>query len=155
MKPWIKKTLIGLFGASVVLGGLTACSRGHYGHGPVTEERVAEWRGKAVERVGRKLDLNAEQKAKLDVLADKLVAQRKAWIGDGQDPRAEMQALVAGTQFDRAKALALFEGKSRVVQGAGPEVIAALGDFYDSLKPDQQAKVRDFMQHRHGWFHRS
>ena len=26
MQPWIKKTLIGLFGASILVGGLTACS---------------------------------------------------------------------------------------------------------------------------------
>jgi hypothetical protein len=32
------------------------------------------------------------------------------------------------------------------------ELIAAFGDFYDSLKPEQQQKVREFMQRgRHGW----
>jgi hypothetical protein len=33
-------------------------------------------------------------------------------------------------------------------------VIAAMADFYDSLKPEQQAKVREFMARRggrHGW----
>jgi hypothetical protein len=30
-------------------------------------------------------------------------------------------------------------------------VIAALGDFYDSLQPAQQQKVRDMMQRRRGW----
>jgi hypothetical protein len=29
-------------------------------------------------------------------------------------------------------------------------VIAAFGDFYDSLRPEQQQKVRDFLQKRHG-----
>ena len=31
------------------------------------------------------------------------------------------------------------------------KVVAALGDFYDSLNPAQQQKVREFMQHRGGW----
>ena len=35
------------------------------------------------------------------------------------------------------------------------EVIAAAGDFYDSLTPAQQTKVREFMQKRSGWWNRS
>ena len=30
-------------------------------------------------------------------------------------------------------------------------VVAALGDFYDSLNPAQQQKVREFLQKRRGW----
>ena len=47
----------------------------------------------------------------------------------------------------------VFKG-TEVVQGNGPKMIAALADFYDSLNPTQQQKVRDFMQRRHGWFSR-
>ena len=72
MKTWIKRTLIGLTTATVVLGGLTACgSRGDHARG-WSEERVTEMRGKAIERISSKLELNAEQKQKLGVLAEKL-----------------------------------------------------------------------------------
>ena len=82
MQPWIKKTLFGLFGASILVGGLTACSGGHYHrHGPMDAERMAEVRGKVMERVGSKLDLNEAQKQKLATLADKLQAQRAAFVG--------------------------------------------------------------------------
>jgi periplasmic protein CpxP/Spy len=38
------------------------------------------------------------------------------------------------------------------VRGKSPELIAAAGEFYDSLKPEQQQKVRDFMAKRgFGW----
>ena len=38
------------------------------------------------------------------------------------------------------------------VRRPGPEVLAAMADFYDSLNPEQQQKVRDFMERRrHGW----
>ena len=30
MKSWIKKAFVGLFGATILVGGLTACSGGHY-----------------------------------------------------------------------------------------------------------------------------
>ena len=65
--------------------------------------------------------------------------------------RAEMQALVTGTTFDRARAQALVEAKTNAVRTKSPEVIAAMADFYDSLKPEQQQKVREFMAKRRGW----
>ncbi|MES2972667.1 MAG: Spy/CpxP family protein refolding chaperone [Pseudomonadota bacterium] len=148
MRPWIKRTLFGLFGASILIGGLSAC--GHRQHTPMTAEESAKMRGKIVDRVSSKLDLDAAQKVKLNVLADKLQAQRTAIRGT-TDPRAEVQALVVGDKFDRTKAQALVSGKTQAVQAGSPEVIAALGDFYDSLNAAQQQKVRDFMQRRGGW----
>ena len=60
-------------------------------------------------------------------------------------------SLVAGATFDRAKAQALVQQKTDAVRTGSPEVIAAMGDFYDSLNPAQQQQVRDFMQKRRGW----
>ena len=153
MKPWIKKTLMGIFGASIAVGGLTACSSNHH-RGPMNAEKMAEVRGKVVERVSSKLDLNDAQKAKLNVLADKMEAQRTAFIGKTADPRAEMRALVAGEKFDRARAQTLLDEKTRAVQTSSPEVISAMADFYDSLNPEQQQKVRELMQRRKGWMAR-
>jgi protein CpxP len=155
MNPWIKRTLIGLTSVTVLAGGLAACGhRGQHAQGPASAEQVAEWRGKAVDRVTRKLDLTAEQRQKFEVLADKLIAQRAAMIGQSQGPRTEMRALVAGEKFDRARALNLLDEKTRVLQMSTPEVITALADFYDSLNPAQQAEVREFLEKRRGWFRR-
>lgn len=151
MKPWIKKTLMGIFGVSIAVGGLTACSSGQHHRGPMGPEKMAEVRGKVVERVSSKLDLTDAQKLKLNVLADKMVAQRAALMGQAADPRTEIQAIVAGTKFDRARAQTLLDEKTRAVQANSPEVIGALADFYDSLNPEQQAKVREMMQRRKGW----
>jgi protein CpxP len=157
MKTWIKRTLIGVFGASVLLGGLAACShRSHHGPwgGNLTEAEQAEWREKMVERAGRKLDLDAAQKAKLTVLADALAAQRKAMVAKGGEPRAELKAVLAGPLFDRNRALALVDAKATAVREASPTLVAAAADFYDSLKPEQQQKVRELLERRggrHGW----
>src|ERR1035437_3981652 len=82
MKPWIKRTLIGLFGASILVGGLTACGhRPHALDANLSAEQVAQYRAKVLDRVSSKLDLNADQKQRLGVLADKLHEQRTALIG--------------------------------------------------------------------------
>ena len=153
MKTWLKRTLIGVFGASVLFGSLAACSHRHHGYGwqGMSDEDAAKAKAKMVDRIGGRLDLDEAQKAKLGAVADQLRAQRQALVGT-TDPRAELQSLVAGSTFDRAKAKALVDGKTQTVQAKSPELIAAVGDFYDSLKPEQQQKVRDFMQRgRHGW----
>jgi Spy/CpxP family protein refolding chaperone len=154
MKRWIKRSLFGLVGASVALGGLTACARHHDGAPwSASAEDSAKFRAKAIERVSSKLDLDAAQKAKLEVLADRLQAQRAAMRGT-TDPRAEVKALVAGEKFDRARAQAFVNAKASAVSTGSPEVIAALGDFYDSLNATQQQKVRDFMERGRRWGHR-
>jgi len=159
MKAWLKRTLIGIFGASVLFGSLAACShRPHYGYGgsAMSEEDAAKMKAKMIDKVASRLDLDEAQKAKLGVVADKVRAQRNALVGTTNDPRAELQSLVAGPTFDRAKAKSLVEAKTGAITAQSPEVIAAMADFYDSLKPEQQAKVREFMASRgRGWGHRS
>ncbi len=156
MKTWLKRTLVGVFGASILFGGLAACSHRPYGgHGwqAMSEEDAAKMKAKVVDRIGGKLELDEAQKAKLAVVADKLREQRNALVAGG-DPRAEFAAVIAGTTFDRAKAKTLVDAKTGAIQSKSPEVIAAMADFYDSLKPEQQAKVREFMAKRggrHGW----
>ncbi len=153
MKPWIKRTLIGLTATTVVLGGLTACGSRDHARG-WSDERITEVRGKAIEKISDRLDLNADQKAKLAVLADQMIASRKAFRGN-TDPRTDLQALVAGNKFDRSKAQQLLDQKLQAAQGNGPQMLSAFGDFYDSLNPEQQKQVREKLERRgHGWWGR-
>lgn len=151
MKPWLKKTLFGVFGATLV----AACaSRGR--HGACGGERMVQMRGRLLQRITHKLDLDTAQQQKLATLWDTLQAQRSALRGPGGNPRADMQTLVTGDRFDRTRAQALLDAKLHAAQAGGPEVLSALADFYDGLNPAQQNQVRDFLQRRRGWmWHRS
>ena len=159
MKSWIKRTLIGLFGAGVLFGALAACSHRHHGHGyaQMSEADVAKLRERFIDKATRELTLDDAQRAKLGALADVMQTQRAALLAPGgaaANPRAELQSLVAGAQFDRSKAQGLIDSKTSAVRDKAPAVMAAVADFYDSLKPDQQQKVRDFMSRgrsQHGW----
>ena len=112
MKTWIKRSLIGLATATVVLGSITACgTRGDHAR-TWSDERITEMRGKAVDKISDKLTLNSAQKQKLGVLADEMIASRKAIKGDSADPRTELKALVAGDKFDRTKAQTLLDQKT-------------------------------------------
>lgn len=152
----LRRTLFGIFGATLVIGSLSAC--GHHGDhnwgASMTPEQYAQKRDKMVDRAAGKLDLNAEQKQLLANVGDKVFEQRKALIGQTTDPRAEVKSLIAGPKFDAAKAQTLINDKAGALQTKSPEVVAALAAFYDSLNATQQQKVRDFMEGRHGWFSR-
>jgi Spy/CpxP family protein refolding chaperone len=149
----IKRTLIGIFGVTLLVGGLTACGHRPHDYGAsMTAEQYAQKRDKMVDRVASKLDLNEDQKKRLATLGDKLYEQRTALVGQTKDPRAEMKALVAGDKFDAARAQTLINDKTAALQTKSPEVIAALADFYNSLNPAQQQKVRDYMEGRGRWF---
>lgn len=151
----LKRTLIGALGATLLIGGLSACGHRPHDYGSsMSAEQYAQKRDKMVDKVASKLDLNEDQKKRLATLGDTLYAQRTALVGQTTDPRAEMKALVAGDKFDAARAQTLINDKTAAVQAKSPEVIAALADFYNSLNPAQQQKVRDYMDGRGHWFHR-
>ena len=157
MKRWIKRTLIGAFGATILVGGLAACGHGHHGGDgwQASEADATKMRERILDRAGKELKLDEAQKLRLATLADKLRDQRTALMtttaSAQSDPRAEARALVAGVKFDRERAQAFVESKTAAVRGKSPEVIAAAADFYDSLNPAQQQQVRDFMARRSGW----
>ena len=100
MKPWLKRILVGMFGATVLFGGLAACSHRHhgYGHGwqAMSEEDAAKMKTRIVDKVGSRLELDDAQKAKLGVLADKLREQRNALVAGG-DPRSEFASVLPET----------------------------------------------------------
>ncbi len=153
MKRWINRTLVGGAAAAVLLGGIAAWAHRDGGHGwhrgPYTEADAVQMQARIVDRVAGRLDLDAAQKARLATLGNTLRAQRSALMGD-INPRAELQSLVAGPTFDRARAGALLSNKIAALQSGAPTVLTAMADFYDGLNPKQQTQLREFMASRRG-----
>ncbi len=155
MKTWIKRTLFGLFGASLLVGAMAGCSHRHHGGGmtQMSAEDAAKWRERMLDRASGRLDLDEAQKQRLGVVFDKMREQRNALVGSTSNPRAEIAQMIAGATFDKARAQAMVEEKTGALRAKSPEVIDAMAGFYDSLRPEQQQKVRDYLARggRHGW----
>lgn len=158
MKTWIKNTLIAALGASVVLGGLAVASPGRMGcgmhAGAMSEADMTKMRERMVERASSELSLDATQRQHLVSLADTLQAQRQTMMPSGTNPREQLSALIAGERFDASRAQSLVLEKTEALRNASPSVIAAAATFYDSLRPEQQQKLREFMargRHGGGW----
>lgn len=157
MRTWIKNTLIAALGASLAFGGMAFATSARMGcgwhGGQMSEADAAKWRDKIIDRATSELSLDANQRQNLVALADTLHTQRQAMMGGSTNPREQLQALFAGDKFDAARAQSLVQDKTEALRTASPAVIAAISTFYDSLRPEQQQKLRDFMARggHHGW----
>ncbi len=160
LKTWQGRTVIGLAAVGILIGGAAAYTH-HRHEGRMGESDIAELRAKFIARAADKLDLDAAQKARLGVLADAVNDQRVALMAStastagNANPRSELQALVAGPTFDRARAQALVESKTAALRDKAPTVVTTLADFYDGLRPEQQQKLRELMSRGRGqrWGH--
>ena len=141
---WITYIITGSLLATV----LAAC--GHRHHSP--EER-ANW---VVDKVTSQLELDETQVGKLNTLKDVALSVQKDFQKRRESGRDTIRAIIAKPTLDRDLAINLVNEQTATVNAQAPQVIAALGDFYDSLKPEQQTKLREFVNERmkhgeHDW----
>ncbi|ARN19356.1 hypothetical protein [Piscinibacter gummiphilus] len=95
------------------------------------------------------LDLDAEQMERMDRLFDEVCTARRA----AKDVlrSAEFAALVENENFRREEAQALFDRRIDTLKAIGPSVVAAFGDFFDTLDFEQQQMLRFALRRRrHG-----
>lgn len=151
MRTWIRRSLIGLaaaLGVTAAIGAATGVSHCRGGWHAMGDEDGAKMRERFVEMAASRLDLDATQRQKLQALAERMQQQRRALV-DAADPRAPLRALIAGPAFDRAGAEALLDAKTAALRAGAPETIAAMGDFFDALRPEQQQQLRQMLERRH------
>jgi protein CpxP len=120
---------------------------GHHGHHGIEGGWRGEYLiGKMAAKLGRRLDLDAQQQEKLRGLLHSLQLQREALKGGSA--REELSGLLAQAQFNREGALGLLEARLNSVREGGPALVAALGDFFDALDADQQQALRFMLRPR-------
>lgn len=127
-------------GVVSVSGLAWAKTKGYCDNGEFTQH-VAEW-------VSYKLDLNEEQKGKLQQLTDQLgllrqdMAKNRARMGD------EMKNLLAAPSLDRDRLMRLLDEQHRARAEHRGELVNAVADFSDSLQPEQRAQLTELIAKR-------
>jgi Spy/CpxP family protein refolding chaperone len=153
MKTWIKRSLIGVAVTATLLGGFAAYAHREHGRHigemagwkAVSATEAAPLQGRLVERAAGKLELDAPQKAQLATLAERLRETRNALVASSADPREAIQAAIAGPRFDRGRVGSLVQAQLATAAAQSPALINAAADFYDSLRPAQQAELREML----------
>ncbi|MFC1665724.1 Spy/CpxP family protein refolding chaperone [Pseudomonadota bacterium] len=143
------KRIIYIVGGVAAMSGVMAYGAHRYHHDP---EHRAQW---MVEKVSKKLELSTEQQSKLKGVRDVLMNTAKSFGNERTNVHQEVMDAIQETKLDRQKALAIVTKRTDSVREQAPSIVAAIGDFYDSLTPEQRAKVREKIEdhkphsHRH------
>jgi hypothetical protein len=119
----------------------------HFGHGHHGHHLGRHADGFAhllMARVGAKLDLDSEQQRRFAAWIEQIQDQRDAMKGVARGP--ELAGLIAGEQFPREAARQLLDAKLDAVRAAGPGVIDAFAEFFDSLDAEQRQVLRFMMR---------
>lgn len=126
---------------------------GHHGHGFGRHVDAGDFAEHLLARVGAKLDLDDEQRRCLGAWFAQLQQQRDALKGLARGP--ELVGLITGERFPRESAQQLLDARLDAARAAGPGVIGAFAEFFDSLDAEQRQVLRFMMRRfshsrRHG-----
>lgn len=129
----LKKMIISGVISIVTLGGLIACT------GPSHHEGFA----KKGEFIAKRLDLNEDQKQKMD----NLFATIKAEIEEhkGTSPKQQIIALLDKPELNQKEALAILKQRTNKIQESAPEVVNSIAEFTNSLNDEQRAKIQELL----------
>lgn len=140
MKP-LSKTIIALVAITGLAAGLSACGH-HYRADP--EQRAEHM----MQKISHELELNDAQLAQLSKLKTALLDARKQLHEQRKSEQDTLQSLLSQPTLDRDRLLSLAQEHLQKMQQQAPQIVTAAGDFYDSLKPEQQHKLREEITER-------
>ena len=116
----------------------------------MSAEDAAKWRERLLERAGKELQLDDAQKQRLGVVFDKMREQRTALVGSTTEPARRTRHAGQGDSSTRRAPRRWWKRRPTPCAARARRRSPRSPGFYDSLKPEQQQKLRDFMDKRHG-----
>ncbi len=117
------------------------------------EQRAAH----VVSKVSNKLDLNSEQKEKLENLKNKMLAIHKTKKSTKENFHKDVKNLITQDRIAEADVKSLLDRKRNDIDQVLPEVLPELIEFHASLNSEQKEKLVKFVDkfggRRHGKRH--
>ncbi|MDH5547297.1 MAG: Spy/CpxP family protein refolding chaperone [Gammaproteobacteria bacterium] len=143
------KKIFGFSALTFITGALililSAC--GHHRHDP---EEKAEWLNK---KITRKLDLGADQQAKLKDVTDVFVKHHKERKSTRKQHMDTLLGLVTQEQIEPQAFQDIFDDHQQSMAAAAPEFFSKLSVFHASLNEEQKRKLakklEKFMKYHH------
>ncbi len=148
----IRKVLIGVTVATLMVGGLAACKHRDY----TPAEKVAY----VVEEIDDELELTELQLTNLKQLANIVTSLAEEAEAKREQHHNTIDELLSQPTLDQARILGLVSEHTSKVNNEAPKVVAATANFYDSLTEEQRATLRErfaefredhHRHHRWGW----
>lgn len=110
-----------------------------------------------VSKVSKKLDLNSEQKEKLEKLKDKMLAIHKTKKSTKENFHKDVKNLITQDRIAEVDVKSLLDRKRNDIDHILPEVLPEIIEFHASLNSEQKEKLVKFVEkfggRRHGKKH--
>jgi periplasmic protein CpxP/Spy len=147
----MNKILVVVTSAVLVLfSGLffSGCSRMHFCH--QSPEKRADY---FVKMITKELDLNDEQKAKLNKIKNEVLAKFKEAKAENADAHSKAIALIRQEKLDAATLDKFISEKEDKFKKIKPFVIEKIIEFHSMLTPEQRVKLAEKMEKIHKKHH--
>lgn len=117
---------------------LTACARHR------SPEERADW---VTKRIAKQLDLDEQQRAKLEAVKQEMLTARGRLGKEEQTLFDDVVAQIQADRLDQAKVIQLLERRQELQRQVAPQVVAKIAEFHASLTPEQKAKAVEQLRH--------
>lgn len=148
-RRWGRRLLIGGVAALAVAGigvGVVAAKGGGWHHGGMHD--FAQWR---LERALDAVDATAEQKARIEAIAEATFDELAPGMATWRDTRGELAALLAAPEIDAAAVERLRAARVAAIDAASKRVATSLVEAAEVLEPAQRAALAKQLEKRGGW----
>ena len=130
------KLALGLVAVSGLLAAV-ACNR------HASPEKRAEW---ITSKVSSELSLTSEQRLKLDVVKDGMLALRKEHEADRAQHVKEVKELILSEKLEKTKVKALVSQRQKSLDEGVDSLFSQVAAFPASLTPEQKAKAVSLLE---------
>lgn len=141
------KRSIKIITAIVLTLGIAGCAGAYGKHQWGNPEIKAKH---IISYVTEELDLDTDQRQKLVTLTNQMIQTRKILRNEMRPLHGDIMALISADTFDQNQAMEILTSKTTLMNQQAPDILAALGEFLDSLNSEQKTEVIEFMQHKRG-----
>ena len=130
-----KKIIFTLISIIAISGTVFAFTKHHH-HPEKHAERI-------VKKVSNKLELNEDQRNRLVIVKNTIMQTKQEMKESKSELRTDMQNILQQDTLDRQFILDKINQKADAMRVNAPDIVNAIGDFYDSLTPQQLAVLRE------------
>ncbi len=103
---------------------------------------------RVVARISDRLDLDANQRGRLDLLKSEVMALRAEARAGRADVLDQLVEVLLAPTLDQAELLDMLEQRTRTVRDRAPAVVETLAAFTDSLTPVQKSEIGELIASR-------
>jgi len=143
------KTIAIVAGTVAIIGGILAIGCSHYGHHGYGHKMSADHLRKGADKVAAKLDMSAEQKARLYTLTDHIANELPEYSKTREKIANVFLEQFESDTFDARAVDNVLAGAQKDVTKMRKLVVESTAEFHDILTPEQRTKlVEKWKRHR-------